>query len=403
MARRHDARRQPGEACRMIRLACALVASGVLAFWALWREPVLAHGSLTTTVVFEREIVALLNDRCVACHAAGGPAFPLETYEQTWLRREAIRAAVLRRHMPPWPAVAGYGQFANDNSLTLRETHFLVSWVDGLAPRGAGRVFLNVVDPRAAAPEVRAVSHAGHWMGGRPDLERPVVGARVAAREPDRVSRTAVDLGLTSTRLLRALEYMPADRRVVRAAVFTLEATGQWLGSWTPWYGVVQLPSGAAHRLPARSRIVAEIHYRGAGEPVIDRGTLGLHFTNDRAARSSPDLVLVANDSGRPTPPDLLASGARKRRATTRLAADTRVWALWPDVVPGLRSIEVSARQPDGTTEILLFARDLSTEWPTPFILKEPRLLPRGTELTLAAHVDGIAAPRSVRLRVSRY
>ena len=78
------------------------------------------------------------------------------------------------------------------------------------------------------------------------------------------------------------------------------------------------------------------------------------------------------------------------------------MWALRPDVVPGLRSIEVSARKPDGTIEILLFARNLSTAWPTPFILKEPRRLPRGTELSLAAHVDDAGAPRAVRLTVGR-
>ena len=40
--------------------------------------------------------------------------------------------------MPPWAAVPGYGQFVNDNSLTLRETQFIVSWVEGLGPRNAG-------------------------------------------------------------------------------------------------------------------------------------------------------------------------------------------------------------------------------------------------------------------------
>ncbi len=69
--------------------------------------------------------------------------------------------------------VAGYGQFANDNSLTLRESQFLVSWVEGLGPRNGGNVFLNVSDPRAPArQEVRASAHVGHWQLGEPDLVR---------------------------------------------------------------------------------------------------------------------------------------------------------------------------------------------------------------------------------------
>src|SRR5436190_15423821 len=84
-----------------------------------------AHETLTTTVLFDREIVRILNNHCVMCHAENGPAFALETYEQAWLQGRKVRADVIARHMPPWAAVSGYGQFANDNSLTLRELQFM--------------------------------------------------------------------------------------------------------------------------------------------------------------------------------------------------------------------------------------------------------------------------------------
>ena len=73
--------------------------------------------------------------------------------------------------MPPWTAVPGYGDFANDNSLTLREVQFMVSWVEGLGPRNAGTVFLNVQDPGARPrEEVKAQAHTGHWQLGQPGL-----------------------------------------------------------------------------------------------------------------------------------------------------------------------------------------------------------------------------------------
>src|SRR5262249_17155732 len=99
-----------------------------------------SHETLTTTVLFDREIVRILNAPCVMCHSEGGPAFPLEPYEQTWLAGRKVRADVIARHMPPWAAVPGYGQFANDNSLALRETQFIISWVEGLGPRNSGTV-----------------------------------------------------------------------------------------------------------------------------------------------------------------------------------------------------------------------------------------------------------------------
>src|SRR6185295_2652446 len=132
---------------------------------------VLSHETTTTTVLFDREVVRILNEHCVMCHSEGSLSFPLSTYEQTWLRGRSIRAEILKRHMPPWSAMPGYGQFANDNSLTLRELQFMVSWVEGLGPRNAGTVFLNVLDPGAKPrEEVKAQPHTGHWQLGQPGM-----------------------------------------------------------------------------------------------------------------------------------------------------------------------------------------------------------------------------------------
>ena len=369
------------------------------ALWLIWPQRVQTHGSVTTTVLFDREVVRVLNDHCVMCHMEGGLAFPLETYEQTWRRGQAIRTSVLRHHMPPWSAVAGYGSFANENRLTVREAQFVISWVEGLGPRNAGKVFLNVANPDAARqPEVRAAyPHAGHWMIGTPDLTRELAPTTVQAQQGDAVVRTVVDLGLDRERRVDAIEYMPGDRRVVRAAVFTLAGTGQWLGSWTPWYGFVKAPAGSAFRLPAGARVAAEIHYRGTTETVVDRGTIGLTLADAGAgaARDISDLVLVAGSAGR--------LKAAPLRARVRLAADTYVWALQPRLVPGLSSLQVTARKPDGRTDILLFAQEISTEWPTPYLLDRPVLLAKGTELTVSAHYASEPPADRTLLTISRY
>jgi len=370
-----------------------LLAAGVLActfgFIVAWPRTVSSHGSLTTTVLFDREIVRILNARCVMCHADNGLSFPLVTYEQTWLQGRSMRSSVLRRHMPPWSAVAGYGEFVNDNRLTLRELQFLVSWVEGLGPRNAGRVFLNVVDPTAAAPqEVRATPHANHWQLGEPDLTLAVV---TGDQRPG-IRRAVVDLGLTSARQVRAIEFMPGDRRVVSAAVFSVEGTGQWLGSWTPWHPFVSLPDGAAYRLPARSRIVVDVHYRGASDAPADRGTLGVSFSKTPASKPATDLVLDAQP----------VAGTRVLRGRTRLSRDTFVWAIQPEIVAGLSSLEVSARRPDGGTDVLLALTEPSIEWPTPYLLKTPRRLARGSEVFVVARPSASVPPR-VRVRISNY
>jgi hypothetical protein len=370
-----------------------LLAAGVLAcmvgFIVAWPRTVSPHGSLTTTVLFDREIVRILNARCVMCHADNGLSFPLVTYEQTWLQGRSMRSSVLRRHMPPWSAVAGYGEFVNDNRLTLRETQFLVSWVEGLGPRNAGRVFLNVVDPTAAPPQdVRATTHGNHWQLGEPDVTLDVVtGAQGSATR-----RAVVDPGLASARQVRALEFMPGDRRVVSAAVFSVEGTGQWLGSWTPWHPFVSVPDGAAYRLPAHSRIVVDVQYRGTGAAQADRGSLGVFFSNAPTSKAAMDLVLDARPS----------AGTPALKGRARLSRDTLVWAIQPEIVSGLSSLEVSARRPDGGTDVLLALTDPSIEWPTPYLLKTPRRLARGTEVFVVAR-GSAALPRVLRVRISKY
>jgi hypothetical protein len=366
--------------------------------WALSPRLVLSHGSITTTVLFDREIVRILNNHCVACHMDGGLAFPLSTYEETWVRGRSIRTAILRHHMPPWPAVSGFGEFVNDNSLTLRETQFFVAWVEGLGPRNAGTVFLNVNDPAAAArQDVRATTHVGYWQAGEPDLVRPLEPRRVDARQDDSVQRSIVDLQLKSERRVTAVEYMPGDRRVVRAAVFRLESTGQWMGSWTPWYGHTRLPDGVGVRIPRGSRIVAEIHYRGASQAVVERGELGLHFADRPVTAVSSDLVLEPLARSRANDTRGLV------RSTVPVTSDMRVWALQPEIAADLDSLEVTAHRPDGGTEILLYARDVSAQWPTPFILKKPLLLRRGTQVSFIARSKDSSRDPGARMLVARY
>jgi len=351
-----------------------------------------AHETLTTTVLFDREIVRILNNHCVMCHAENGPSFPLETYEQTWLQGRKVRADVIARQMPPWPAVPGYGQFANDNNLTLRETQFIVSWVEGLGPRNAGTVFTNVVDPGAARPKpVQAQASFGHWQLGEPNLKRQLDAVIIESGQPIQIKRIVIDLGLSSERRIRAMEFMPGDRRVVRAAFFRVQETGQWIGSWTPWYGITELPAGSSYRLAAGSHVVAEIYYRSAKERVVERSTIGLFFADKPAPNTVSDLILDAKiDAKNP-------SASNRFHAETSLMADTHAVALYPEITPGVKSVEVSVRTPDGGTDVLLFAKAFAMDWPTPYVLKKPVLLRRGSTLSVTAY----GGP--VKLTVSRY
>ena len=82
-----------------------------------------AHDPVTTRVTFDREIRAILDARCGACHSSRGSApIPFTTYEDVRPWARAIKEQVLSRRMPKWHAARGFGAFTDDPSLTPLET-----------------------------------------------------------------------------------------------------------------------------------------------------------------------------------------------------------------------------------------------------------------------------------------
>jgi hypothetical protein len=105
-------------------------------FFFLLAATAFGHDVITTKVTFDREIVRLFNDHCISCHQNGGTAFPLTTWQEARPWAKAIGEEVLRRRMPPWGAVKGFGDFRNDLGLTPEQLELIVDWEEGGAPEG---------------------------------------------------------------------------------------------------------------------------------------------------------------------------------------------------------------------------------------------------------------------------
>ena len=90
------------------------------------------------------------------------------------------------------------------------------------------------------------------------------------------------------------------------------------------------------------------------------------------------------------------------RRGTVRLASDATIWALAPEIPAATQSMELSARRPDGSTQVLLLVERPFADWPTPYLLKTPVRLTRGTELRFALET-GAGPSVPARLVISRY
>src|SRR5215212_2737974 len=119
-----------------------------------------AHDRITTKVTWEREIAPIVAARCAGCHTAGGRStIALATYDEARPWAAAIKEEVLTRRMPKWNAARGYGDFANDPSLSPFEIALVAAWVDGGAPQREKATDTGSVQATGAVAASPATNH----------------------------------------------------------------------------------------------------------------------------------------------------------------------------------------------------------------------------------------------------
>ncbi|MCC7177133.1 MAG: hypothetical protein IT177_01975 [Acidobacteria bacterium] len=353
----------------------ALLGLGVFGLAAaLSTRDVETHPRITTTLLWHKDIAPILQRRCFSCHSPNNVAFSLATFSEARPWAAAIREEVLTRHMPPWSAVAGYGRFQNDPSLTQGEWDLLVAWVDGGAPSG------QTLAEEAQAPVF--VSEMPMWEHGEPDL---VLSAPAATAVPagagDEVKRIELQTPFKSAQRVHGLAFRPGERRVVRHAAVYEAGTNRWLFSWTPWATAMHLPEGVAYTLPAGAKLILEIGYHGAEEAASDTSEVGLYLDDAASGAAATTMAIEAAATDLPA-----GAGPTRIRAEAVLDAATGLQAVYPRLGAGARSLELTAHLPDGNVRPLLWLRDYRTDWPSPYVYTDPVPLPRGTRLVMTAY-----------------
>ena len=188
-----------------------------------------AHDVITTKLLWTQEISRLMNKHCAVCHRNGSAAMSFATYEDARPWAKAIRDEVATRHMPPWGAVKGVGEFRGDPSLSQIEIDMIVNWVEGGAPKG-DEIYLP------AAPHFSAESAA--QRGGRELKVTTGVGLTLAA--------PAELAGLRPVRLA-AGESLEVTAYEPDGAVERLIWIREWRPAWQRTYYFlhpVRLPKG---------------------------------------------------------------------------------------------------------------------------------------------------------------
>ncbi len=377
-----------------------MVASAVLALVALllaFPRRGSTHEPITTKVMFNKEVIRILARNCLACHAPGKlkSDISLTTYEEARPWAKAIKEEVLEKRMMPFQTVKGYGSFQHDYVLPQREVELLISWIEGGAPRGDLKDY-----PKE---EIEKLTAGREWELGRPDLIlQPEEEVKLAAEGDDETRCFTLPTGLKADRFIEAFEFQPGNGAVVHSAWFAVERAPQprvanaarrsnnhcpsnleSLGQWVPGQAASRLPAGSAWKLPAGSRLVLKVRYRKNGEATTDRSRVGLFFAKEPVSKAIRSVTITA-------PATTIPPGAENHRikASYTLAEAADVVAIRPLLFPLTKSIEARAHRPDGTIEVLVWARDYRYDWQPAYVFKKPVELPKGTRLEVTAYLD---------------
>jgi hypothetical protein len=294
-------------------------------------------------VTWIRDVEPIVQRRCGGCHRPGGVArSPLTDFDAATRLAPKIRKDVLTRRMPPWPAAAGFGEFANDGSLTPYEIELIVSWTQSGMQRGVSETPPAIPQP-AISPTPDLVL--------RVDGETPIVSRR---------QRYVLRTNERHDRWIHGWEFTPGNEALVRQARITIDS-GE-LGVWVPPRSPVFLPDGVAQRLRAGATLTIDVEYERPESPATDRSSLGLYLG------SAPARELRHMDLA---------------RGTATIREDMLVLAVRPELDRASESLRLLAQRPGGDAEALVWVREFDEQYRVTYRFRRPVALPSGTRLSL--------------------
>src|SRR5947209_9288429 len=271
---------------------------------------------------YSKEVSRIMQVKCANCHRDGDVApFALNGYDSAAAWAPDIQRTLNDGTMPPWKPVAGYGEFRDSYALTADEKQTILSWIDNGMPEG---------DP-SDLPDAAAVT--GAWPLGNPDIVLQPPVSYTPPRGKD-IYRCFVlpETGLDKTTYLSAMDVVPGNRQIVHHVLIYVDNTGtaekldgqdgdpgytcfggpgipvdytnifaaldglSGIGGWAPGQRTHFLPDGIGIQIPAKGRLVMQVHYYPIGRTGPDQTSLGLYFAKSEIKKRLYQIPIVNMD-----------------------------------------------------------------------------------------------------------
>jgi Flp pilus assembly protein TadD/mono/diheme cytochrome c family protein len=373
-----------------------------------------------SAVTWSHQIAPLVYSNCTTCHHPGGAGpFSLLTYQDARRWGKQMAAVTSSRYMPPWLPEKGYGDFADERSLSKDEIALIAKWVQsGMAEGDA-----------SAAPH--APKYSASWQYGTPDLvltvERPFT---LPASGTDVFRNLVLPYPLKQSHYIRAMEIRPAVPQIVHHANILIDRTAsfrrahpaQWKEGvpgmelevdtgnefdpdgnflfWKPDTPVLVEPEGMPWRLDPGNDLILNMHLKPSGKAETASAEIGLYFT-DTPPSKQPMLLQLEHDAALDIPAgdrDFVVEDA------LRLPVDVEVLGIYPHAHYLGKRMEAWATLPDQKKQWLIVIPSWDIDRQSVYRYRSPVFLPKGSVVHMRYTYDNSSGnehnPHSPPVRV---
>ena len=362
--------------------------------------------SLFSQYTWGEHISPILYNNCVNCHNDGGIApFSLIGYTKAKAYAQSIKASVVNRSMPPWPASPTYNRYAHEKILSALEIQQISNWVDAGAPEGDASKAPIPPNPKKGIT-----------------IQNPTLIGKI----PTYLVNTSTDVyrcfviptQFNTNQYLTEIEVIPGNPKIVHHVLvfhdtsskpkklddadsepgyLSFGGTGSnssnLIGVYVPGQEPYQFPKGFACNLPPNGYIIMQIHYPGGVNAEID-STKVILKTNSNALRP---IYIVSAINHQPASltngPLYLAPDERKTFYSRTENKNYNLIAL--AVAPHMHLIGKSIKSylvnGKDTTKIIDIP-EWDFHWQRTYSFRKPVIIPKGSTLWGEAYYDNTSS-----------
>ena len=198
-----------------------------------------------------------------------------------------------------------------------------------------------------------------------------------------------VDPGFTEDRWIKQAEVKVGSPAVVHhVIVFIQPPGGDYLSApqiaYEPGMTPLRLEKGLAFPVPAGSKLVFQCHYTTNGTKQQDRSYVGFVYADPKEVTHEL-LGGFCGDMAFKIPPYESKHSIVARKSFLK---DTVLVGLFPHMHYRGKSFRYELELPNGTREVLLDVPRYDFNWQLWYLLKEPKLVPKGSRMTCTATFD---------------